>query len=413
MKVTVIGAGIGGLAVALACARDGHEVTVVEKAEHFGEVGAGIQISPNGMRVLAWLGLVDDHLAVATTPERVVIRRWQDDTVIGVTSLGDDVIRRHDLPYTNVYRPDLIDVLVEGVRRQQSTRPESIDIVFGTTPVRICESSDGVDVTLSTGDVVRAHVVIGADGIHSFVRDHLVGTGALDGASSRYSGYVAYRALVPRERVEDLPIEVTNRLGPDRHVVTYFVGRERRFLNIVAFVPETSWTLESWTEPGRLDDLMRAYEGWSPALGRLLAAVEPPVFRWAMHDRRPLPRWSDGRITLLGDACHAMLPFMAQGGCQALEDAAVLTRCLHDIDPENSRAVTDALVRYENTRRERTAQIQGRSWRNATVFHLPDGPDQVRRDTEMSRRDPAESLTHNDWLYGYDAVTAALHPPTD
>jgi salicylate hydroxylase len=413
MKITVIGAGIGGLAVALACARDGHEVTVVERAEYFGEVGAGIQISPNGMRVLAWLGLVDDHLAVATTPERVVIRRWQDDSVIGVTTLGDDAIRRHGLPYTNVYRPDLIDVLVEGVRREQCTHPKSIDIVFGAEPVAIVESSSGVRVRLSTGDEIGGHLVIGADGIHSAVRDHLVDTGVLGGASSRYSGYVAYRALVPRERVEDLPTEVTNRLGPDRHVVTYFVGRERRFLNIVAFVPETSWALESWTEPGRLDDLIDSYVGWSPELQRLLTAIEPPVFRWAMHDRQPLPRWSDGRITLLGDACHAMLPFMAQGGCQGLEDAVVLTRCLHDIDPENSRAVTDALVRYENTRRERTSLVQERSWRNATVFHLPDGPDQRRRDTEFARRTALEALALNDWLYGYDAVTAALHPPAD
>ena len=232
-------------------------------------------------------------------------------------------------------------------------------------------------------------------------------------ASTRFSGYVAYRALVPRDRVEDLPIEVTNRLGPDRHVVTYFVGEHQRFLNLVAFVPESHWTLESWTEPGDLSELIRSYADWAPALTRVLSAVEPPVFRWAMHDREPLPQWSAGRVTLLGDSCHAMLPFMAQGGCQALEDAVVLTRCLRGVDPESPRGVAAALTRYELTRRDRTTLIQGRSWKNATVFHLPDGPDQERRDADLSRRSPTEALELNDWLYGYDAVSGDLHPPAD
>ena len=413
MKIIVIGGGIGGLAVALASALDGHDVVVVEKADAFGDVGAGIQISPNGMRVLDWLGRLDDYATIATAPERVVIRRWQDDRTLGITALGDAIVERQGLPYTNVYRPDVIDVLVRGVRRAQEDRPGSIEIVHGASPVRIEDSATGVTVRLSTGDEIRGHVLIGADGIHSFTRQHLVESGAIPVSSMRFSGYVAYRALVPRERVEGLPIEVTNRLGPDRHVVTYFVGEQQRLLNLVAFVPETRWTLESWTEPGDLGELARSYVGWSPELAGVIAAIEAPVFRWAMHDREPLPRWSAGRITLLGDSCHAMLPFMAQGGCQALEDAAILTRCLRGVDPENPGGVAGALTRYELSRHERTSLVQARSWKNATAFHLPDGPDQERRDTDLSRRSPAEALALNDWLYGYDAVNVDLHPPTD
>lgn len=413
MRIIVIGGGIGGLSVALACARDGHEVVVVEKAGNFGEVGAGIQISPNGARVLEWLDLLDEHLAVAVRPERVVIRRWHDDAILGVTALGDEVVRRHGLAYTNVYRPDLIDVLLRGIERQQFERPDSVTLVNGSEPLAFDDASTHVEVRLSSGDVLSADVLIGADGIHSTTRRHLVTTGSLASAPSRFSGYVAYRALVPRDRVEHLPVEVTNRLGPDRHVVSYFVGSDRRFLNLVAFVPETSWTVESWTEPGRLADLLASYEGWSPELSQVLAAVEPPVFRWAMHDREPLPTWGTGRITLLGDSCHPMLPFLAQGGCQALEDSAVLTRCLRDVDAENPRDVRAALARYENVRRPRTDTIQGRSWKNATVFHLPDGPRQEQRDADLGRRSAIESLVANDWLYGYDALTADLHPPAD
>ena len=416
MNIVVIGGGIGGLSVALACARDGHDVVIVERARDFGEVGAGIQISPNGMRVLDWLGLVDDHLSVATIPDRVVIRRWQDDRIIGSTELGEAVSRRHGQPYTNVYRPDLVDVLARGVARIQERRPGSIEIRFGVEPTAIDDGRDDarddplehVTIQLSKGDRIDTHLVIGADGVHSVTRRHLVEIGALDETPSRFSGYVAYRALVPRESVSDLPAEVTNRLGPDRHVVTYFVGKDRRLLNLVAFVPEANWTLESWTEPGRLEELARWYESWSPELTRILERVETPVYRWAMHDREPLPRWSDGRITLLGDSCHPMLPFMAQGGCQALEDAAVLTRCLHGIDPADGSALTSALSRYERIRRARTDVVQKRSWRNATVFHLPDGPDQERRDADLADRSPLEALAANDWLYSYDAVTTDL-----
>ncbi len=250
---------------------------------------------------------------------------------------------------------------------------------------------------MAGGDTVEADVVVGADGIHSAVRGALFAP-----TPARFSRLAAYRALVPREAVADLAVEVTNRMGPGRHVVSYFVGRHRQYYNLVCVVPETTWDVESWTEPGSLDDLRAHFAGWSAGLSRLLEHVVEPVYRWALHDRQPLAAWSQGTATLLGDACHPMLPFMAQGACQAIEDAVVLTRCLDAAGDD----APGALRRYEALRLPRTARLQQLSWRNATTFHLPDGDDQHARDARLATG--GDSAGANDWLYGYDALTVDL-----
>ncbi len=391
--IVVVGAGIGGLTLAALAARAGHQVTVVERANELGEVGAGIQISPNAGAVLDELGVRDGLLEVGTTPAAAVSRRWDDDRELLRRPFGGVVQARYGRPYLNVYRPDLIELLTGAL-------PHGVELRLGTQVVAV----DPTTATVSTGDgeTLAADVVVGADGIHSAVRDAIVGP-----FPSRFSGYVAYRALVPRELVADQPVEVTNRMGPDAHVVTYFVGREQRFFNVVCVAPEPAWDVESWTEPASLADLRDAFAAWSPGLQAILEVVTEPIFRWALHDRQPLPQWSSGRATLLGDACHPMLPFMAQGACQAIEDAMVLVRCLA-LDDETPAA----LRRYEALRRPRTAEIQRRSWRNATVFHLPDGPEQQVRDERLaaaSRLDPAQDDAL-DWLYTYDATTVSLDP---
>ena len=240
--------------------------------------------------------------------------------------------------------------------------------------------------------------MIGADGIHSVVRPCV---GSVD--KPRFSGSAAYRALVPRSAVEDLPIDVTNRMGPDRHVVSYFIGRNRSHLNLVCISPEDSWETESWTEQGTKEDLYSRFEGWSPDFLSLLGRVEEPIFRWALYDREPLEKWGMGTTTLLGDACHPMLPFMAQGSCQAIEDAIVLARCLTDA---NTSDAAIALRRYEDARQGRTAQVQTSSLMNRDLFHMVDGQEQKDRDLIFSISPPGMSIL--DWVYEYDALTVSV-----
>jgi len=390
MHVAIGGAGIGGMTLAALLIRGGHEVTLVEKAQEFGEVGAGIQISPNGSRVLHHLGLGEGLAAIGTKPERIVLRRWKDDHELFVRRQGDAPIERYGFPYYNVYRPDLVSLL--------ASRLEGVTTRFGTEVVGASTSESYGELRLADGSSIPADVVIGADGIHSAVRDSLFAA-----VPSRFSKYIAYRALVPRSAVSDLAIDVTNRMGPDSHLVTYFVGRDQAWHNLVCVVPEETWDVEGWNEPGDPAELRAHFADWSSEVNALLDHVIEPVHRWALFDREPMPTWHTGRVALLGDACHAMLPFMAQGACQAIEDAAVLCRLLRDpVD------IPAALARYTAVRQPRAAELQRRSWKNATVYHLPDGPDQDRRDAAYASVGEADGARAFDWLYGYDPLTADL-----
>jgi salicylate hydroxylase len=393
MKVAVAGAGIGGLALALGAARAGHEVVVCERAAAIGEVGAGIQVSPNAARILDRWGLRQQFERIAVHPSRIVIRRWSDDSELRSITLGEACAARFGHRYANVHRHDLVSLLAGAIGEQAG-----VTLRFGHAVAGVERGAEGrgAALLLSDGSAVEADVVVGADGIHSAVRSMLFGA-----TPSRFSGAVAYRALVPRERVAHLPVEVTNRLGPDRHVVTYLVGPGGRWLNLVCVVPEASWDLESWTEQGSVDALRAEFEGWSSELAAVLEQVEAPVHRWALHDRPPLERWSDGAATLLGDACHPMLPFMAQGACQAIEDAAVLVACLGELPAAPAHdAVAAALRRYEGARLARTATVQRLSWHNRVLYHLPDGDEQADRD--RAYRSGGDDLAAFDWLYGHD-----------
>jgi salicylate hydroxylase len=242
-------------------------------------------------------------------------------------------------------------------------------------------------------------VVIGADGAHSTIRAATVGD-----VPARFSGMSAYRALVPRDRVRSSETAVVrNWLGPNQHLVTYPVGREARYVNLVCVVPEPSWTTEAWNVPGNVADLRRHFAGWSAELTTLLDAVEDPVFKWALYDREPLSRWSTANTTLLGDACHPMLPFLAQGAGQAIEDAAALTYCLSATPTD----IPTALARYEGTRRPHTAKIQRMSWDNNIFYHLPDGPEQLARDAALQAGAAGSGLEGLRWIYGNDPEVIA------
>ena len=393
MRVAIAGAGIGGLATALALARTGHEVVVCERSDAQGEVGAGIQISPNAVRALEALGVRSGFDRIAVHPERIVVRRWADDAVLRSMPLDGAFVDRFGERYANVHRGELAQVLADALRDHHP----DVRVVRGVQVVGVSTDDTGESAALQLGDgsTVEADVVVGADGIRSAVRTSLFGA-----TPSRFSGGVAYRALIPTDRLPGHPVEVSNRLGPDSHVVTYFVGAGARWLNLVCIVPEPLWDVESWTEPGSVDDLRRSFDGWSEPLRRVLALVDEPVFRWALHDRPPLERWGAGAVTLLGDACHPMLPFLAQGACQALEDAVVLARQLAVVDPSAGAAARcAALRRYEEIRRPRTDKVQRASWRNREVYHLPDGEEQRRRDAGYAAAGDDPSAF--DWLYGH------------
>ncbi len=393
MKIAIVGGGIGGLTTALALSQHSHDVTVFERSAGIREIGAGVQISPNAGRLLHSLGLGSAYSEISVNPHRVVLRRWEDDSIIRATELDESFLSQHQVPLANVARNELVEILGNAVATCLN-----VALKFSTHVVSVEPSDASSEVIFADGSSQSFDIVIGADGIHSVVRPCV---GGID--RPRFSGSAAYRALVPRSAVDDLPIDVTNRMGPDRHVVSYFIGRGRSHLNLVCISPEESWEIESWTEQGTLEDLHSRFEGWSPEFLSLLERVEEPVFRWALFDREPLEQWGIGTTTLLGDACHPMLPFMAQGSCQAIEDAVVLARCLSDA---NTSDAADALRRYEDARRGRTAQVQNSSLMNRDLFHMVDGQEQKDRDLIFSISPPGMSIL--DWVYEYDALTTPV-----
>ena len=393
MKIAIVGGGIGGLTAALALSQNPYDITVFERSAGIREIGAGVQISPNAGRLLHSLGLGAAYSEISVNPHRVVLRRWEDDSIIRATDLDESFISQHQVPLANVARNELVEIIGNAVAARAN-----VTLKFSTHVVAVEPGESSSVVLFSDGSSQTFDIVIGADGIHSVVRPCV---GGVD--KPRFSGSAAYRALVPRSAVEDLPIDVTNRMGPDRHVVSYFIGRNRSHLNLVCISPEDSWESESWTEQGTMEDLYSRFEGWSSDFLSLLGRVEEPVFRWALYDREPLEQWGIGTTTLLGDACHPMLPFMAQGSCQAIEDAVVLARCLSDVSTSDAAG---ALRRYEDARQGRTAQVQTSSLMNRDLFHMVDGQEQRDRDMIFSISPPGMSIL--DWVYEYDALTISI-----
>ena len=387
MRIIVIGAGIGGLAAALTLGRSGFEVRVFEQASELREVGAGVQISPNATRILHRLGLTESLRRFGVRPRAAVIRRWDDGGVIARQALADACELNFGAPYYHFHRAELLDVLSAAV-------PDGV-LHLNHRCVGLTQHQDRVEVQFQNGATASADVVIGADGIHSTVREAILGP-----ESPRFSGHVAYRGLVPAARVAHLGIEVvaSSWWGPNHHFVHYFVGAGARYLNWVAATP-SEWRLESWTAKGEAADALKEFEGWHPQVRAIISSGEA-TNRWALYDRDPLPQWTVGRVTLMGDAAHAMLPYMAQGAVQSIEDAAVLAKCLELTDAGDVGA---ALRRYEQTRKPRSSLCQEGSRRNGIMYHLADGEDQQNRDANLASATTVPlGLNANAWLYGHD-----------
>ena len=356
MRVAIAGGGIGGITAALCLAKQGFECTVFEQADAFTEAGAGIQLSPNCSRVLHHVGLEGALQDRAFKPQATRFRHWRSGQVITESALGDTAAEHYGAPYYHVHRGDLLDMLLIAARSQ--------DLIQLNTQAQLSSVEPHPDhAEFSVGGERRqADVLVGADGIHSTVRANLWGE-----QQPRFTGNVAWRALVPVERLPQSLQDPVGSVwwGPGRHFVHYFV-RGGTFMNCVCVVEKTGWQVESWTERGDKAELEADFAGWHDDIAALIDAADADsLYKWALFDRPPMSQWGRGRVTLLGDACHPTLPFMAQGAAMAIEDAAVLASALKGSDD-----VAHALSRYEAARKARTAFVQNGSRRNAKVFHL-------------------------------------------
>lgn len=386
MRIAIIGGGIGGLSASLHLLRAGFDVHVYEQAPRITEIGAGIQVSPNASRLLIRLGLKPALDAAGVLPQAVNQRRWDDGRTLQRAPIGKEVEETFGAPYYHCHRADLANLLAAALPAER--------VHVGHKLVDLEQKGDRVTARFENGAAVEADVLVGADGIHGKVRHILFGA-----EKARFTGCVAWRGLVPAERVRHLGIEVAshNWMGPDGHVVHYWVSAGR-FMNVVCVTEHGDWTSDSWTDKGNVADTMARYEGWHPTVRGLIAAF-PETYIWALHDRLPLPQWTAGRATLLGDACHPMLPFMAQGAAQSIEDGAALASLLAAMPDD----VPGALQRYEAIRKPRATRLQEASANNRTRFHLPDGPAQQARDQAMATSGD-RSIGNIGWLYLHDAA---------
>lgn len=387
-EIAVVGAGIAGLALAAALDRRGLPSVVFEQAAEPTEAGTGVQIAPNASRLLHRLGLEARLRAVAVRPESVEYRRWADDSLIGRSALGGECERRYGAPYYTIHRADLRDALASLVCGQRC-HP-------GRRLVSVAESAAGAVLDFADGSRHLAGLVAGADGIRSTVRRAL--------ATDRpvFSGLGVYRGLVPAEALPDFARRPAVRLwpGPERHLVCYPVCAGR-MISFAATVPCEASGSESWTAPGSPDDLKRAFDGWNGTVQRLIGNART-VTRWMLYDREPLRQLATSRVVLVGDAAHPMLPFVAQGANQAIEDAAALAACLAQED-DSKRA--EAIHQYDTCRASRTARLQRQARWSTDGLHLPDGKTQLMRDAALSA---GGDLSRMDWLYGYDAEGECL-----
>ena len=392
-RAIVVGGGIGGLTAAIALARKGIRVTLLEQAGQLGEIGAGIQLSPNATRVLFAFGLEHALGAVAFRPEAVEARTWRRGALVSRVPLGADAVARFGAPYLHVHRADLITLLARAAAEHSL-----VEIRLGATCTSCASDGAEASVTLATGETITANLVVGADGIRSTARAALFGS-----ENAHFTGNVAWRGLVPAQTLDGVGVRPVAALwmGPGAHFVHYYV-RAGELVNFVGVVERSDWRDESWTARGEKRDLLQDFSGWHPSIRAIVAAADARAcFRWALFDRDPLPVWSRGVATLVGDAAHPMLPFLAQGACTAIEDAVVLAEC---VATASAGSLADALGRYEQLRRPRTAAIQLGARRNRELYHLS-APRSWARNFRMRSGHGLAGQTAP--LYSYDAFAAA------
>ena len=393
MKAIISGGGIGGLTAALCFLHHGADVTLLERSPSLHEVGAGIQVPPNAMKVFEVLGLDGVLAENGFRPEAIEARMGLSGTQLFTIPLADTAVKRWGSPYLHIHRADFISVLENALRVRC---PDAIR--FDANVIGYAQNADGVTVHMANGSKLHGDVLIGSDGIHSTVREAMLGE-----EQAIFTGNVAWRAVVPIEKLGALAPRPTACawMGPGKHCVTYRL-RGGTLANLVAVIERDDWTTESWSERGSAAQAMAEFADWHPTIFKILSEAKE-LYRWALFDRPPLEKWIDTRVALLGDAAHPMLPFMAQGAAMAVEDAWVLAQQIaHQTD------IGKALKNYQALRYDRASAVQAQSRANAKTFH------KRSRLSKISSYGPmwlagkfAPNVIHarQDKLYGFD-VTA-------
>jgi len=392
LRVGVIGAGIGGVTLARALTQQGIEAHVFERAQAFGEVGAGVQMTPNAVKVLNALGLQDALNAIGFLPEAMVGRNWKTARELFRTPLKESCLGLYGADFYHVHRADLHATLASGIRSDQAT--------LGAHCTGLRQEKQTAVATFADGTEYEADLIVGADGVRSVIREALWGMEA-----ANYTGHMCWRALVPVEQ-HPLPFVSPDSsfwMGPKGHVVTYYV-KGGSMVNIVAVNEHANWVEESWTAKSTQAELLAGFEGWHPNLIELFRRTDPDnIFKWGLFDRDPMKAWSKGRETLLGDAAHPMLPFLSQGAAMAIEDGFALAKSLsyHGLG-----LIDEALRAYEVERLPRTGRVQLEARERGRTYHLPGPWSQFKRDAAYRWRQlmnrNAVGIQAN-WVYEYDA----------
>ncbi len=393
-NIIIAGAGLGGLTAALALMQRGHKVRIYEQATALREVGAGVQLGANGTRLLISLGLEEAMLRVICAPTAREFRLWNTGQTWRAFDLGETSIERFGAPYWTVHRGDFHGVLLDAVRKAD---PEAI--LPGHGCVGFEQTPDSATLLLANGARIEGDVIIGADGVHSRIRQQMFGEG-----QAQFTGIMAWRGLVPMERLppHQRRLVGNNWLGVGGHVVTYPL-RRGELLNFVGVVEHDAWVPESWTEAGSREECLRDLGRWHEDVRTIINNIDIP-YKWALLGREPLEHFAQGRVCVMGDAAHPTLPFLAQGANMALEDGIVLARLLDSALP-----VPEALQRYEQARVERTAKIVRGSSDNTKRFHNPALGSAEGAAAYVEREfEPEKVKARYDWLYEYDALTVPL-----
>ncbi|GAA6062309.1 hypothetical protein JCM10212_006861 [Sporobolomyces blumeae] len=435
LKIRIVGAGIGGLAAALACARLGFsDVVVYENAPEIAEVGAGIQVAPNQARILRRLGVLDDLEPSAVRLDKISLRRYEDNSVLGTAPLSS-VPTNFGAPIWVVHRADLQRVLRVGCEREGVeilTGHGCVDVDFDRTRLLVKNNK-----ATGTGqgrrdeeggggggaEWIEADVIIAADGIKSLVREKML---ALHGVKDegRATGDAAYRIIIPRDKLEHDPelVQLVDDkvgirwMGPGGHIMAYPI-KDHQVYNMVLLHPDVNNTSESWTSKGSKKQLLEFYGNWCPTVQKLLSFVdEDSVMEWKLMDHEKLPTWIEEKTALMGDACHPMLPYVAQGAAQAIEDGAVLGVVLSGIQEGGAQEIKNALLLYQEIRKSRAEAIQSSAADTRISLHLPDGKKQQERDEKIRLASKGQGPNPDKWsdkswqefMWKTDCVVQAL-----
>lgn len=357
MKLLIAGAGIGGLTTALCLSQAGHSVSVFERANEFLEIGAGLQCGANAMHVLASLGLSDALHKLAVTPQRVDFRDFKTGANLHSMTLGDSYYAKYGAPYLHLHRADLHSVLLRALSSEAS-----VVLHLNAQVQSYSEADDSVTLSLQDGRSFSGDCLIAADGVHSVIRNQLLGE-----SRPKFTRNVAWRGVIPVSRLPKnwMDIVVSNFVGPKKHMVLYYL-RDKQLANFVGVVEHEHWHEDSWVSQAPWSELKQDFSGWHDSVQSIINVMDKDqCYRWGLFNHAPFNNWSSQRVTLLGDAAHSTLPFMASGAAMAIEDARILQRSL---DQEVS--VEQGLQCYQRNRKTRTARIQKDSSQAGSLYHF-------------------------------------------